>query len=453
MLSLAVPPSGHNTSGPLMPFFPFDVFDPVTRRLPPEQPFSAPVNDFLDGYCDARQQLEEWNLGVLGAITGGDLEFSPLQRLAADALCPMRPQPRVPAASIYPPIFASGCQSSGNVGGFHSTPDAEGNLIPDQLALDLSWTCGENKGLPIAAPVFGGGPTRFAWFVECERANGTRYFEQLTPDAGDQDPSHFTITAANFNPCPGCNEIPVIPIIPRIPRPPGGYPPVPAPQIDIDINLPQLPGFPDLVVPITFAPQLPALPGVFPLVFAPTINLPSLRGLIPNIELNLGGLSIGGGGWPVPAIDVSIDTGGGDGAVCPDPCEPVDYAAIAQIVFDELDLKFPPFRPFGTGFTDYEAADSRQIVLPDFPTSIDITITELSPDITSYSGGTSGVPVVLAGWYSFGDNTTVGARLPISYGLSSILVPKGARGFSYTLKGESLATVRVNFLVSATPPD
>lgn len=316
------------------------------------------------------------------------------------------------------------------------------------------WTCASNRGLPVTGvrEIPGASAGQFVNSIRLRRADGSEFEQAVSGTTSNASNNrNYVVEIIDIRPC----DPAIIPIIPpgvQLDPPPPGIPIPIRPEFPITINLPQPPGFPPIAIPIIYAPIQPTLELSPRISLRPSVQLPGFPDFAPDIDIDLGGISIGGGGDVTIGDIEEIVTNNGDTVICPDPCEPVDYAAIAQIVFEELDLKFPPGRPVGSGFTDFPEANSREIILPDFPTSIDISITQRSPDVTVYSGGENAPSVFLAGWYSFGDNTTVGARLPISYELSSILVPKGARGFSYTLKGEGLATVRVNFLTATEPP-
>ena len=430
-----------------------DDFQPGDRRLAPSTPGAGIINPFLDAMCGGLQLLEladQYNV-----TEGGNSVYarSPALREALSFYCPNPPVPFPSLPSIpSPPVWDYGGLSFGSYSGVQAigqNPRDYSQILP----FGGQWTCSDNIGLPVTRVRYltiPGGTS--AYFVRCRRPDGTEQEVQVSGGNPFPEPERVVIQSIQISNCNAGGLPPILPPTLEPPPPPPGTEPPPIPEFPITIQIPQPPGLPDLDFPITYIPVTPTVNLSPTLEFAPTVNLPGLPAFAPNISIGLGGLTLGGTSVGDLTISDLVDiVGEGGGGVCPDPCEPVDYAAIAQIVFEELDLKFPPGRPVGSGFTDYEAADSRQIVLPPFATSIDITITELSPDITVYAGGSNAPGVVLAGWYSFGDNTTVGARLPLSYIQSSILVPDGARGFSYTLKGDSLATVRVNFLTATEP--
>lgn len=438
-----------------MPNYPIEQFNPQTRRLDSSVPGSGLANGFLDTFCTVLPAYEQFIQGAPTPGGVGQRAIAPAVREAIGFYCPDPPTPFPSLPDIpQPPIWDTGGFSFGSYSGVivvGQNPDDYSQLAP----FGGQWTCNDNVGLPVTgARYLNFGGSNNAYAVRCRRPDGSEHEVAVSGANPFPEPRRVVIQSLVIASCSVPPVPPIVPPVTTYPPPTPGTPPPPIVEIPITINLPQPPGLPDINIPITYAPITPVVNLSPTLEFSPTVNLPGLPAFAPNISLGLGGLTIGGngaGGLTISdVLDIVNEGGGGD---CPDPCEPVDYAAIAQIVFEELDLKFPPGRPVGSGFTDYEAADSRQIVLPDFPVSIDIQVTEKSPDITSYSGGSGGVPVSLVGWYSFGDNTTVGDRHPISYDFSSILVPKGARGFSYTLKGESLATVRVNFLTATEPPN
>lgn len=413
------------------------------------------ANLILDQFCQDSDGVEEWEAaqrsGVEGAIARS---VQPITRALRSQYCPLSPPPSRPL-QISAGQYGEGGASFGTVAGYSAYINTEnGDQRVVSPLFQEAWGCQDNRGLPVGAPaeveISPGENGSKNLQVTMRRADGSEYQQSLTPPVPNRFEGEYQVVEFNVRPCNPA-IIPIIPPHVRLPERPGNPPPIPRPEFPITINIPGGIGFPPIPIPIVYAPIQPTLSLEPRLTFAPTIQLPGLPGIAPTVSIDLGGISIGGGGDLTISDVLDIVNEGGGGGNCPDPCEPVDYAAIAQIVFEELDLKFPPGRPVGSGFTDYDAADSRQIVLPDFATSIDITITELSPEVTKYSGGENAPMVALCGWYSFGDNTTVGARLPLSYIQSSIIVPKGARGFSYTLKGGSLAVVRVNFLTATEP--
>ena len=428
----------------------------TARAVAAEGAAGVLANLVLDQFCQDSDDVEEWEAAQRAGIDGAIARsVQPITRALRAQYCPLAPPPARPL-QISAGQYGVGGASFGTVAGYSAYINTDnGNQRVVSPLFQEAWGCQDNRGLPVTAPrelfIQPEPNGSKALFVRMRREDNSEYEQPLTPAVPGKYEAEYQVVEFNVRPCNSA-IIPIIPPHVRLPERPGNPPPIPRPEFPITINIPGGVGFPPIPIPIVYAPITPSLSLSPRLTFAPTIELPGLPDIAPPISIDLGGISIGeGGDITISDIESIINEAGGGGE-CPDPCEPVDYAAIAQIVFEELDLKFPPGRPVGSGFTDYEAADSRQIVLPPFATSIDITVTQLSPDITTFGGGSNSPAVALCGWYSFGDNTTVGAREPLSYIQSSLLVPKGARGFSYTLKGESLATVRVNFLTATEPP-
>jgi hypothetical protein len=175
---------------------------------------------------------------------------------------------------------------------------------------------------------------------------------------------------------------------------------------------------------------------------APVFNVNPAFNFTPTIELSLGGISIGGGGYPEPIPDVE-DLCPGGGGDCPDPCAPPDYALIRAITFEELDKKFPPTRPFSLQTILLPASNSRTFVLPPFTRYVNLTIVVPPPNVRSQFGGTLGQEVFYNGWYSFGASGSASERIPFHYNFVSVPIPPGVTQFTYTvyLGGTASATI------------
>jgi hypothetical protein len=252
----------------------------------------------------------------------------------------------------------------------------------------------------------------------------------------------FYILQNRFTPCPGCTDAPIVPQRPVIPAFPPDAPIIPRPEFPITINLPQLPGLPPIAIPIVYIPITPTLNLNLPLTFAPKFA-PEFK-FAPTIEINLGGISITGGGYsePIPDVEDLCPGGGGD---CPDPCPDLDYERIAEIVFDELDSKFPPSRPFTNETVPIGVAEARTFVLPEFTQWVELTIVTPPPNRRMQSGGVNGQPVYYNGWYSYGITGSTSERKPIHYDFMSIPIPPGIEAFTYTIYSGGTASGRIGY--------
>jgi hypothetical protein len=198
-----------------------------------------------------------------------------------------------------------------------------------------------------------------------------------------------------------------------------------------------------------YAPITPTIDINAPITLAPNLNFDPTFNFAPRIELNLGGISITGGGYPEPIPDVEeiVNEGGGD---CPDPCPELDYERITEIVFDELDNKFPPARPFTDKVILLAAAESRTFVLPEFTQWVELTVVTPPPNRRSQFGGAAGETVYYNGWYSFGVTGSTSERFPIHYDFMSIPIPKGVEAFTYTIYVGGTASGRIGYLESTS---
>jgi hypothetical protein len=164
---------------------------------------------------------------------------------------------------------------------------------------------------------------------------------------------------------------------------------------------------------------------------------------MPDITLDMGGISIGGG-WNVTYGDVvDIVNEGGGGGDCPDPCKDVDYDRISEIVYDELDSKFPPGRPSQLLSSVSVAANSDTIVLPEFTEYVTLQMVQPGNKTPEQFGGDRAPQVFYNGWYSFGCDADSGRRENFNYNRVSVPCPAGAKRFSFTITygGTARATV------------
>jgi len=424
-------------------------FDPTTRRLPQIHPASSIANGILDAVCAGAGALRDWESGQRSA---GNPNFSGAVGLvSALTLNNFCPSPSGTPPTLAPPIYApnNGCSSFGQVSGYATYVNSNSGVTVTTPTFGFNWTCADNIGFPLTSPqktVFEVDSTNLSMMVS--RPTGAAYRQAVTAAVPTifVNSAKFYVLTNSFTPCPGCLAQPTVPQRPVIPALPPGSPPVLRPEFPITINLPQLPGLPPIAIPIVYIPITPTLNLNLPLTFAPKFA-PEFN-FAPTIELNLGGISITGGGYSEPIPDVEDLCPGGD-VVCPDPCAPPDYDLIRQISFEELDKKFPPKRPFTLQTVVLPASNSRTFVLPPFTRYVNLTIVVPPPSVKSQFGGTLGQEVFYNGWYSFGATASSSERIPFHYNFMSIPIPPGVTQFTYTVYLGGTASATIGYSVEA----
>jgi len=431
-----------------MPLIPWTAIVRATGRLAATEAAAALVNPVLDAYCTLLPPINDFFQDAQNFLVPGLGDTLSVPRRTIDnIICPGAVPP---PASAAPGTWTIGCNSFGNDEGQYQQDTPPGGAVPSPVVSSRVWGCGDNVGLPIGAPFFANAsPEGASWgyFITCRRADGSTHVRELGASTSDPEQRKYTLTTVNFFPCPGCNvppNLPPRPIIPSRPTPPSF--PI-TPQIPVTISLPQLPGFPPIAIPLVYAPIRPTIDLNAPITLAPNIGFNPAFEFAPTIELNLGGISIGGGGYPEPIPDVEdiIRDSGGD---CPDPCPELDYDLIRAIAFEELDNKFPPARPFDNLTLSFGAAESNTFVLPQFATFIELTIVEKPPNVRTQTGGADAPEVSYNGWYSFGATAEASERVPLNYDFVSIPVPPGVSAFSYTVYSGGTASITIGYKLS-----
>jgi len=134
----------------------------------------------------------------------------------------------------------------------------------------------------------------------------------------------------------------------------------------------------------------------------------------------------------------------------PSPADCCDCDEIREIVFEELDKKFPPKRPFSNQTIQFGAAESNTFVLPDFTQWVELTIVVKPPNVRTQTGGADAPEVSYNGWYSFGATAEVSERIPFHYDSISIPIPAGVSAFSYTVYKGGTASVTIGYKLAAT---
>jgi len=133
----------------------------------------------------------------------------------------------------------------------------------------------------------------------------------------------------------------------------------------------------------------------------------------------------------------------------PSPVDCCDCDEIRDIVFEELDRKFPPKRPFTDLTLVFGAAESNTFVLPQFTTFIELTIVTKPPNVRTQTGGSDAPEVSYNGWYSLGATREASERVPFHYDSISIPVPAGVSAFSYTIYQGGTASVTIGYKLAA----
>lgn len=408
----------------------------------------ALVNLVLDQFCQDSQDVEEWQAAQRAGIPGAVARsVQPLTRSLRAQYCPASPPPQRPL-QISGGVYGVGGASFGTVAGYSVYENPGTNPTRVVTAnFTAAWGCQDNRGLPVGAPrviTRDGGTSQFnSLAVRMRRADGTEYDQSLTNESPAQFETEYTVLEFNVRPCtPGI--VPIIPPAIVLPPRPGNPVPVPRPEFPINIPIPNLPGLPPILIPIIYAPIQPTLNLQPRITLRPTINLPGLPNFAPDITLDLGGISVGGGGDVTIGDIENIINEGDQGGECPDPCPELDYDRIEEIVFDELDKKFPPARPTTLLSTVTAAKNSDTLILPPFTVSVDLQMVEPGMNVPSQFGGADAPNVVFNGWYSYGVNEESSERIPFNYDSISVPIPSGVRFFSYTITrlGTAIATVR-----------
>lgn len=427
-----------------MAIIPFASLVAGTARIAAAEGVVATLgNALIDSFCEDSDNFEEWEAlnreGATGALAR---VANPITRALRNQYCPASPPPRQPL-SLGAPIYDQGGDSRGFLSCYVYTVvrNPEPTYVIG-LTSENQWNCGQNRGLPVSQPFESEfTPGTIGLFIRLRRADGSEYVDSFGNQRFTSQESGFVITALDITPCNPA-IIPILPPIPRLEPPTQQLPPPTRPQYPINITLPGLPGLPPIIVPVVYAPITPTLALEPRITLRPTINLPGLPSFAPDVTLDLGGISIGGGGdVTIGDIENIVNEAGGE---CPDPCPELDYELIRQIMFEEFDSKFPPGRPSTLQTLTTPPANSATIDLPEFTRDVTLEMVQPGNNTPRQYGGESAAEVAYNGWYSFGAVLGQGTRIPFTYDSASIAVPNGERKFSYTItyNGTAKATVR-----------
>jgi len=231
---------------------------------------------------------------------------------------------------------------------------------------------------------------------------------------------------------------------------PGGVPGMLMP-INIPIIVPRPADLGDRPIPILYPTAIPA---------------EQRRGL-PQMWLTPTGIQVGRGAQGDPVVTTVIDaitnitniTQVNDyreripppvvtcNAEPPSPVDCCDCEEIRDIVFEELDKKFPPKRPTTLIESIQPAGESGTFVLPEFTQWIELRIVTTPPNVRMQTGGTLAPEVRYNGWYSFGATGEASERIPFHYDFISILIPPRTSAFSYTVYSGGTAQATIGYLL------
>jgi len=262
-------------------------------------------------------------------------------------------------------------------------------------------------------------------------------------------------------------DSPTVPIPFAFPSEPSTSPePEPVSDPAFPIFLPG--GIPGLVLPTQLPIIIPSPERLgdrpVPVLYDPTIPL-ATRQRLPQMWLTPEGIQVGTGGQNDPVRITPVDTITNitnitqvndvrqrippPVVVCnaepPSPADCCDCEEIREIVFEELDKKFPPKRPFTNQTVPIGVAEARTFVLPEFTQWVELTIVTPPPNRRMQSGGVNGQPVYYNGWYSYGITGSTSERKPIHYDFMSIPIPPGIESFTYTIYSGGTANGRIGY--------
>lgn len=440
-----------------MPYFPYSDRDPSTGLYSGQTPLGGLLDRAAAAACGAFVPISRWIDSAYRAAgvpspAAGFLSGYPLW----DNIC--TPHGGAPSPPLVPgtPQFPVNCATFGTIVAFTNVGASIEN--PTWVETGVSWTCGDNVGRPISGlewANFGGSTWGYVQTFQTADGLGTTQRSPVSTGFGDVR-ERVQIVSSDIQYCPGCGQPPPPPPPPELPEDDDPPDPDDPPIIIIDIDFPTQPGLPPISFPVTYSPVInfntpinvqPAL------VLAPRIDLNPNFNFAPNFEFNIGGISIGGGGYPEPRPDITttIDCD------CPDPCPPggdVDYERIARIVSDRLGLvrRIPGVVP------------SVEIEPPSSGTEVEIFLPLgtrgilYSLDLTEYTGGASfgsteerSVFYAAAGWFGYDETNPGGERIFMNQPFGYLEAPAFASRFTAVARLGASLTVRA--VVSADPPD
>lgn len=433
-----------------MPYLPYTDLDSGTNQYPNDGGAGSLANRAASAVCAALNQLGEYTRAVTSYAGAPAAASNWLSGQGVfDRLC--QPYPRTQPDPPFPafPPFETNCATQGSITwrrainwGQASQGWIDGNLI---------WNCSSGRGIPIAGPTWNppppGSGTGYYEYTFL-RVSGTTETVRLNATARTDPASAVQILSVQASYCPSCNLPTPPPDTPRFPdRTTDVNPPTP-PQITINIDFPRGWGLPPITFPVIFSPVIvsPGAVQVRPtLTLAPRVDLNPDFAFAPTFEFNLGGISIGGGGYPEPEQDVQDLTE----CVCPEipPIPEVDYPRIQRIV----EAVATTFRELPASPVDFESGPWVQGEFIDLDVPPAGRFVRFEFILDNYTGGETfgdgNVPnVIYPGWLTFGldESSAKGSeRLFLNYQSGFIPIPPWSRKCFIHSQSGAIARARI----------
>lgn len=438
-----------------MPYLSYSELDSATNQFPSDGGAGSLANRVIEPVCAALGALGNY---VRAATSAAGFPSSVSSFVSGagvfDRLCdpypttePIPPMPRV----AEPPV---NCITQGTITSRRAIN--WGTSSQSWIEQTETWNCTSGRGVPISGPIWRPKVNNTPGYYEIKfwNSNKTSVIVRTFPASGrDNPPESVQILTINWTYCPVCNLPPPPPPIP-IPPPQeeDDEPPVP-PQITVNIDFPRGWGLPPLTVPVIFSPVV-VLPGAVTvqptLTLAPRIDINPDFAFAPTIEFNLGGISIGGGGYPEPEGDVEEICS----CECPDvPPVEVDYPRIQRIA-----------TAVASTFREIPGYPAAEVTEGEWAEGVDLELTigaggrwlEYSFDLEFYTGGLSSAvgdqpSIFYPGWLTFGMDEELARgseRLFLNYQNGFIPIPPYARLCYIQSQSGAIARARI---VSVNP--
>lgn len=330
--------------------------------------------------------------------------------------------------------------------------EIRGLVVLQDLATNTEFTLGINlgdcadpipgnkPGLPQGPPFISesldGGDT-VELYLPCQRPGENGYFQSLS---GPIDPTVARIVGVRDFEVTPCDPVevgeeakyPVIIVEPGQPQPPDLSIPV---EFDLNLN-PQL-SIP-MLIPFTLVRPQVQFDVTPTLRFEPRLNGQLRLDLAPTIELDLGGLTIGGGS-SVTTGDL-VEIGEGVDVECPECDCPTPEEISSELLknFEKQVLR-PRSRTVQTVAVGTLGGTFN---LPLGTVAVAVENVTLTGQMRSQAGSGTAPAVYYAGWYSFGSQLNrPGIRTPLSFRNQTITAPLQSYAFSITLNWGARADV------------
>lgn len=318
-----------------MPYVPYSEVDPSTGRFPDSSPSGGLLNGVTQPMCAAYNELSQWTqaaFSAAGANTG------PARWLSTRPIYEFLCEPYGGVQTDSPPFpgipdMPQACHTYGSCT-WRSAIYPE--ITDDGWAYgEFTWDCNSQFLNPTGG---------WQWFVDAggngywrlpfNSTGGSTIYVTCGGNLGEQDRRRIQVLSFSCNYCPSCNLPPVIQPPPVVPPPVVVVDPAEPPIINVDIHFPRGWGLPDIIQTVSYSPVINNNVDVDvqpSLTLAPRVDISPSFQYAPTFEFSLGGVSIGGGGYP----ESRTQTQDMQECDCPDPCPPVadvDYPRIQRIV-------------------------------------------------------------------------------------------------------------------------